>query len=80
MLPKFVQRGAVDTGWQFDYDRGGWVDMRIDEELESKVMPPLPEGVQLFILDDPVTLHNAIAEAIGEPEAMLPAPAKWRRF
>lgn len=78
MLPKFLNRGAVGTGWWFDYDRGGWVDMRTEDEVEP--MPPLPEGVQMFTLADPLTLHNAIAEAVGEPETMLPAPAKWRRF
>lgn len=71
MLPKFIARGAVNTGWQLDYDRGGWVDNRTEDEL----MPPLPEGVQAFSLEDPATLHNAIAEAVGEPEAELaPAP------
>jgi hypothetical protein len=72
MLPKFIQRGAVGTGWMLDWDRGGWVDNRTEEEL----MPPLPEGVQVLSLEDPLTLHNAIAEAVGEP----PAKSKWRRF
>lgn len=31
MLPKFIQREAVGTGWFFDYDRGGWVQMWEDE-------------------------------------------------
>jgi hypothetical protein len=26
MLPKFLSREAVGTGWMYDYDRGGWVD------------------------------------------------------
>ena len=73
MLPKFIQREAVSTGWMFDYDRGGWVDMRTTDELEEHYgttgeMPPLPEGVTMLSLEDPVTLHNAIAEAVGEPE------------
>jgi hypothetical protein len=25
MLPRFIQRNAINTGWGFDYDRGGWV-------------------------------------------------------
>jgi hypothetical protein len=80
MLPKFVARKAVGTGWFFDYDRGGWVDCRTADEDDQ--MPPLPEGVQMFSLEDPAALHNAIAEAVGEPEALI-APAKskpWRRF
>lgn len=64
MLPQFIRHGAVNTGWQLDYDRGGWTDFRTEEEL----LPPLPEGVQAFSLEDPVALHNAIADAVGEPE------------
>lgn len=98
MLPKFIQRGAVDTGWFFDYDRGGWVDNRTEDELEQvtfEPMPPLPDGVQVFSLDDPAELHNAIAEAVGEdlnafvngspepsPEQLkgfAPAPAKRKK-
>ncbi len=25
MLPRFLERNAINTGWAFDYDRGGWV-------------------------------------------------------
>lgn len=39
----------------------------------------LPPGVQLFTLDDPAALHNAIADAVGEPEAKLPTQP-WRRM
>lgn len=34
MLPQFVARGAIGTGWMLDFDRGGWVDMRTEDELE----------------------------------------------
>lgn len=71
MLPKFIQREAVGTGLMFDYDRGGWVQMWEDEEP-----PPLPEGVQMISLEDPIEVHNAIAEAVGEPTI---APAKSKR-
>lgn len=108
MLPRFVERGAISTGWMYDYDRGGWVDNRTEDELEPNptateidnmplpelhnsitehlvdttfkimqdkgLMPTLPKGVQAFSLEDPAELHNAIAEAVGEPEAKL-APA-----
>lgn len=67
MLPKFMEREAIDTGWFFDFDRGGWVDYRTEDEA----LPPLPAGVQAFSLDDPSVVHNAIAEAVGEPEAIL---------
>lgn len=84
MLPLFIRRGAVNSGWQLDYDRGGWVQMYVDEvehTTPADTMPPLPEGVQMFGMDDVLGIHNAIAEAVGEPEAMIPSPAKpWRRF
>lgn len=37
MLPMFIVRGAVDNGWWYDYDRGGWVDMRADVLFEPDV-------------------------------------------
>lgn len=39
----------------------------LDSPGSVAVPPPLPKGVQMFTLDDPVTLHNAIADAVGEP-------------
>lgn len=90
MLPKFIHRKAIGTEWMYDFDRGGWVQGPQEDEPEPEnvvigpvtftPMPPLPKGVQMFTLDNPLALHNAIAEAVGEPETMLPAPAKWRRF
>lgn len=88
MLPKFIDRGAVDTGWMLDFDRGGWIDNRTEDEIEqsypqeandaeaeyqqqAQEMPPLPEGVEAVSLEDPTALHNAIAEAVGEPEATI---------
>jgi hypothetical protein len=50
----------------YDYDRGGWVQMGP------------PEGVQVLSLDDPAELHNAIAEAVGEP-AIYRKPRDGRR-
>jgi hypothetical protein len=102
MLPLFIHREAVDSGWWLDYDRGGWVQMQDDpepepietmitlpddanvaEEFAKLLYPPLPDGVQMFTLDDPLQIHNAIAEAIGEPEAIIRTPLpkpSWRRF
>ena len=33
---------------------------------ESYISPPLPKGVTMVSLDDPETLHNTIAKAVGE--------------
>lgn len=49
----------------------------------ADTMPPLPEGVQMFGMDDVLGIHNAIAEAVGEPEAIIPVHPRaksWRRF
>jgi hypothetical protein len=35
--------------------------------------PPLPEGIQVFGMDDVLGIHNAIADAVEEPEAKLPS-------
>jgi hypothetical protein len=45
----------------------------------AQQMPPLPEGVQAFSLEDPVAVHNAIAEAVGEPEAIIRHDRKGKR-
>lgn len=39
MLPRFINRGAINTGWMFDYDRGGWVDMRSSDEYIADCLP-----------------------------------------
>jgi hypothetical protein len=94
MLPRFIERGAVNTGWFWDHDRGGWVDNRdmIGEDTVDTTSYPF------LTLDDPIALHNTIAEAVGEPEArlssssdtnhrpdtnhqpLLAKPKPWRRF
>lgn len=44
-------------------------------------MPPLPAGVTIIGLDDPALLHNAIADAVGEPSAKItPTPTIRRRI
>lgn len=52
-------------------------ELSASEALPIQPMPTsLPEGVQLLSLDDPATLHNAIANAVGEPEARIePSPS-----
>jgi hypothetical protein len=44
-------------------------------------MPPLPEGVTMIVMDSPdkvVEVHNAIAEAVGEPQ-MPPSTKHFQR-
>lgn len=63
MLPKFIARQHIGDEWFLDFDRGGWVQMG------------LPEGVTMIAMDHPdrvVDVHNAIADAVGEPHAELP--------
>jgi hypothetical protein len=41
MLPKFLQRGAVDSEWFLDFDRGGWVQMEIEMPADAgRLRPP----------------------------------------
>lgn len=53
-------------------------------EDHGPYFPDLPEGVTMIVLDSPdkvVDVHNAIAEAVGEPEAYLkpPSPTHMKR-
>lgn len=41
MLPRFLQREKVNTGWMYDYDRGGWVQA-FDDAGEMNGHPVLP--------------------------------------
>src|SRR5882724_3897531 len=62
MLPKFIARQHVGDEWFLDFDRGGWV----------QIGPmALPEGVTMITFDH-VDVHNAIADAVGEPHAVIP--------
>lgn len=81
MLPLFIRRGAVNTGWQLDYDRGGWVQMYDDPEPAQNITATEIDQ-RMAALEGPA---NAIAEALVEQAFeivhQLPAPRKsWRRF
>lgn len=82
MLPKFMQRHAIDTEWFLDFDRGGWVQhtlasqpveeraSQIEPDREDAVThpsPPADSGITIVTLGDPETLFNTIADAVGEP-------------
>jgi hypothetical protein len=82
-LPFF--REIIDTHWFYDFDRGIVVDLMgtpkstIDAMVATAVPAGLPAGVQAFGMDDLLGIHNAIADAVGEPAAKL-GVAKWRRI
>ena|SRR5882762_7120998 len=64
MLPMFINRQHIGDEWFLDFDRGGWVQMGPEWAL--------PEGVTMIVMDSPdrvVDVHNAIADAVGEPKA-----------
>ncbi len=62
----------VDTAWFLDFDTRAWVDPTGEARATQDL--GLPEGVTAFDLEDPKTIHNAIAEAVGEPEANIRQP------
>ncbi len=66
----------VDTAWFLDFDTRAWVDPTGEAALSKPEgeTEPLPSGVTMLVIDDPVELHNAIAEAVGEPEAIIRQP------
>src|SRR5882672_9301376 len=58
MLPQFISRGHIGDSWMFDFDRGGWVQMK----EEYAVPGDLPDGVTMIVMDSPdkvVDVHNA---------------------
>lgn len=66
MLPRFVERGAISTGWMYDYDRGGWVDNRTEDELSG----PLDEGAEAISLE----MIADAEEYIDRNPSLAPAP------
>jgi len=93
MLPKFIARGHVGDEWFFDFDRGGWVQMGEEwkrqepdaaQEDWARHVAELPEGITMIVMDSPdkiINVHNAIADAVGEPRVAPPSPTHIpRRF
>lgn len=64
MLPLFIAREAVDTGWWYDYDRGGWVDNRTEDDLVESHSTV-------------VSAEDFDSSDVGSNPAVT---AKWRRF
>lgn len=68
MLEHFLTEDAVDQPVFYCYETGAWhgpEGQLLTPELPE--LPPLPEGVEIVGFDDMATLHNTIAEAVGEP-------------
>lgn len=82
MIPEMIARDLTNTHWFWNFDRHEAVDINgqskalLDNLAELANIP----GVQVLTLDDPAAVHNAIAEAVGEPEAVLPQRKPWRRL
>lgn len=78
MLPKFIARGAVNTHWFLDFDRGGWVSTQWEGELTAdeyaQIVGPLPND----LLND-ITFKEIIEEAPTKVRNPIPAPT-FRRF
>ncbi len=59
MLPKFLRREAVNTGWAYDYDRGGWVGTEWGPQEPAIAETEPPEG-QVFLTSstaEPAVIH-----------------------
>lgn len=70
MMPYML--GAVNSDRFYEPESGRWINA-LPVELTKEGYdgaPPPPEGVRVLAMpNDPETLHNIIAEAIGEPPA-----------
>jgi hypothetical protein len=65
MLPLMLDR--IDTPWFYCFDDGLWYDPLGTQLADQDHLRLLPKGVTMMTLDDPAQVHNAIAEAVGEP-------------
>lgn len=65
MIPFFAVHGAIDSNRFYCYDTQMW---------HTPLYDPLPEGVTMISMADPAAVHDAIAEAVGEPPLSKPAP------
>lgn len=71
MLPKFIARGAINTGWMLDYDRGGWVQMGEPEPVDEYL-----NGIMQHSSGEEQRNHNPPVDG-SNPST---ATKDWRRF
>lgn len=80
MVPKFIARGAVNTEWFFDYDRGGWVQSEIEPAPGVVIEEPATEsaeyleGLSQSVMQE-VTVFNSHADPI-ERTVMVPVSSR----
>lgn len=75
MLPKFIARGAVNTNLMFDFDRGGWVQMEWEGELNCAEQSALSDSSELEY-EEPEGLDEGDSdlEPVELTRAMSPEP------
>lgn len=71
MLPKFIARGAIDSEWFFDFDRGGWVQGEIEPAPGVVIEEPATEPAEYL----EVTVFNSHADPI-ERTVMVPVSSR----
>lgn len=78
MLPVFIAADAIDQPMFWSFEEQAW--FRLDEPssepspIPEPSQPDLPFGITLLDLTDTRALHNAIADAVGEPQ-VSPQPS-----
>lgn len=70
MLPKFMQRHAIDTEWFLDFDRGGWVQHTLaSQPVEERATQAEPER------EDAVTHPSPPADVeLSTTQSQPPSP------
>lgn len=89
MLPLFLHKAAIDTGWMLDYDAGplnryGWRQyVGPLEAAPAEAGKPITEAVERSLPQDPPTPPagrlRQEAGAGANVETSAPAPTLWRR-
>ena len=80
MLPTMLAHHIANTHYFMDFDGGGRIvdfngtPKKLFDELAAI------QGITVVSLNDPAELHNAIAEAVGEPTLPIAPKPAWRRL
>lgn len=80
MLPKFIGRSHVGDEWFFDFDRGGWVQMRPEWALEEENHSLDVESELPTPSEGPITTEQLDRAQFGrELHKRPPAPTHIKR-